>query len=98
MHGATHTRGAGGGFDDAAIDYDGATRSFDEVERLHLRKRLVPDFGWLDFDQPSPRHALRVPLRQARVGLVATGGSTCSTSAPPGRSARSGWCRLRPRR
>jgi D-proline reductase (dithiol) PrdB len=74
VHGATHTRGAGGGFDDAAIDYDGATRSFDEVERLHLRKRLVPDFGWLDFDRPSPRNPLPVPLHQARVGLVATGG------------------------
>jgi D-proline reductase (dithiol) PrdB len=64
----------GGGFDDAAVAYDGATRSFDEVERLHLRKRLVPDFEWLDFDRPSPRNALGVPLREARVGLVVTGG------------------------
>lgn len=64
----------GAGFDDAAVDYDGATRSFDEVERLHLRKRLVPDFEWLDFDQPSPRNALGAPLRDARVGLVVTGG------------------------
>ena len=62
------------GFDDDAVDYDQATRSFDEVERRHLRKRLVPDFEWLDFDQPSPRNGLRVPLRQARVGLVVTGG------------------------
>jgi hypothetical protein len=64
----------GAGFDDDAVDYDGATRSFDEVERLHLRKRLVPDFEWLDFDEPSPRNALGVPLRDARVGLVVTGG------------------------
>jgi D-proline reductase (dithiol) PrdB len=62
------------GSDDAAIDYDGATRTFDQVERLHLRKRLAPDFEWLDFDQPSPRNGLRVPLRQARVGLVVTAG------------------------
>jgi D-proline reductase (dithiol) PrdB len=62
------------GSDDAAVDYDGATRTFDQVERLHLRKRLEPDFEWLDFDQPSPRNPLRVPLRQARVGLVVTAG------------------------
>ena len=61
-------------FDDAAVDYDGAVRSFDEVERLHLRKRLVPDFEWLDFDEPSPRNRLRIPLARARVGLVVTGG------------------------
>jgi hypothetical protein len=64
----------GAGFDDAAVDYDGATRSFDEVERRHLRKRLVPDFEWLDFDQPSPRNVPAVPLRDAHVGLVVTGG------------------------
>jgi D-proline reductase (dithiol) PrdB len=64
----------GAGFDDAAVHHDGAARSFDQVERLHLRKRLVPDFEWLDFDQPSPRTALGVPLRHARVGLVVTGG------------------------
>jgi hypothetical protein len=75
VHGATPTRGSGGGFDDDAVHDDGATRSFDEVERLHLCKRLVPDFAWLDFDQPSPRNPLHVPLRQARVGLVATGGA-----------------------
>jgi D-proline reductase (dithiol) PrdB len=65
---------AGGGFDDAAVDYDGAARSFDEVERRHLRKRLAHDFEWLDFDQPSPRNTLGVPLRDARVGLVVTAG------------------------
>jgi hypothetical protein len=65
---------AGAGFDDAAVEYDGAARSFDEVERLHLRKRLVPDFEWLDFDEPSPRNRLPVPLRDARVGLVVSGG------------------------
>lgn len=64
----------GVGFDDAAVDYDGATHSFDQVERLHLRKRLAPDFGWLDFDQPSPRNPLGLPLRDARVGLVVTAG------------------------
>jgi hypothetical protein len=62
------------GSDDAAVDYNGATRTFDQVERLHLCKRLEPDFEWLDFDQPSPRNPLRVPLRQARVGLVVTAG------------------------
>ncbi len=75
MHGAIHPREPDGvGFDDAAAQYDGATHPFDEVERLHLRKRLVPDFEWLDFDEPSPRNAPGVPLRDARIGLVVTGG------------------------
>jgi hypothetical protein len=60
---------------DAAVDYAGATYSFDQVERLHLRRRLAPDFEWLDFDQPSPRNALGLPLRDTRVGLVVTAGS-----------------------
>lgn len=75
MDAATQTHEPdGAGFDDAAVDYDQAARSFDEVERRHLRKRLAPDFEWLDFEEPSPRNALRVPLREARVGLVATAG------------------------
>jgi D-proline reductase (dithiol) PrdB len=75
MHGAGQARDPDGAeFDDAAIDYDRATWSFDQVERLHLRKRLVADFEWLDFDEPSPGNALRVPLREARVGLVVTAG------------------------
>jgi Glycine/sarcosine/betaine reductase selenoprotein B (GRDB) len=74
MHAAGQAHEPGGGFDDAAVDYDGAARAFDEVERLHLRKRLVPDFEWLDFDQPSPRNTLPTPVRDARVGLVVTGG------------------------
>jgi D-proline reductase (dithiol) PrdB len=72
----------GDGFDDAAVDYDGAARSFDEVERLHLRKRLVPDFEWLDFDQPSPRNTPAVPLRDARIGLVVTAGAHLPDQRP----------------
>jgi Glycine/sarcosine/betaine reductase selenoprotein B (GRDB) len=72
----------GAGFDDAAVDYDGATHSFDEVERLHLRKRLVPDFEWLDFDQPSPRNTPTVPLRDARIGLVVTAGAHLPDQRP----------------
>lgn len=75
MDAATQTHNPdGAGFDDAAVDYDQAARSFDEVERRHLRKRLAPDFEWLDFDRPSPRNALRTPVRDARVGLVVTAG------------------------
>jgi hypothetical protein len=72
----------GGGFDEAAVDYDGAARSFDEVERLHLRKRLAPDFEWLDFDQPSPRNLPAVPLRDARIGLVVTAGAHLPDQRP----------------
>lgn len=94
MHaaGQTHEPEAAG-FDDAAVDYDGATRSFNEVERRHLRQRLVPDFEWLDFDS-SPPATLGVPLRDARVGLVVTGG----VHLPDQRPARTmGEVRLRAR-
>jgi hypothetical protein len=36
-------------FDGAAVDYEGAARPFDQVERLHVRRRLEPDLDWLDF-------------------------------------------------
>jgi hypothetical protein len=61
-------------FDDAAVEYEGSVRPFDEVERLYIRTSLVPDFEWLGFDEPSPRTQIRIPLTRARIGLVVTGG------------------------
>jgi hypothetical protein len=48
---------------------------FAVIERAYLRKNLVPDFDWVDFDRPSPRHRLGVALADARIGLVSTAGA-----------------------
>ncbi|MGH9010757.1 MAG: hypothetical protein ACRDYF_13050, partial [Acidimicrobiia bacterium] len=47
---------------------------FDDLERMYVR-RFVPDFDWLTFTDPSPRHSLAVRLENARVGLVTTAGA-----------------------
>ena len=56
---------------------------FDELERKFVQ-RFFPDFDWLHFDTPSPRRPLPVPLRQARVGLIATAGAHLPGEAPLG--------------
>jgi D-proline reductase (dithiol) PrdB len=47
--------------------------SFLRRERLHVRS-FYPSFEWAVETVPSPRNPLRVPLAQARVGLVSTAG------------------------
>ncbi len=44
-------------------------RTFPRRELLHVRS-FYPSFEWAIEAAPSPRNALRVPLAQARVGLV----------------------------
>jgi hypothetical protein len=48
---------------------------FDVIERAYVRKNLVPDFEWVDFDRPSPRNRLGVALADAGIGLVSTAGA-----------------------
>ena len=43
------------------------------LERAAVR-RNVPGFDWRTFAAPSPRHRLAMPLTDATVGLVSTGG------------------------
>ena len=64
------------------------SRGFAAVEREHLRERWLPDFEWMRFDAPSPRNPLRVPLDQARVGLVDTSGCHAVGTPPAGSSGR----------
>lgn len=54
---------------------------FDDLERDFVR-RFVPDFDWLDFPVPSPRHTLKVPLRGARVALVGSAGAHLPDQEP----------------
>ncbi len=69
-------------------DFEDDSRGFAEVERDHLRKDWLPDFEWLSRDAPSPRNPLRVPLGEARVGLVDTSGAHVVGTPPVGASGR----------
>lgn len=71
----------------AAIDNDDS-RGFAARERAHLRADWLPDFEWTAYATPSPRNRLRVPLSQARVGLVDTSGAHPSGTPPAGSSGR----------
>lgn len=64
------------------------SRGFAAVERDHLRERWLADFEWMHHDAPSPRNPLRVPLAEARVGLVDTSGCHVVGTPPAGSSGR----------
>ena len=64
------------------------SRGFAEVERAHLRASYLPDFEWTRYATPSPRNRLRVPLAEARVGLVDTSGAHAVGTPPVGSSGR----------
>lgn len=72
-----------------SIDIPGDdSRGFAEVERTHLRESSLAGFEWTAYAQPSPRNRLRVPLSQARVGLVDTSGAHVTGTPPAGSSGR----------
>src|SRR5713226_1601829 len=64
-------------FEDDSVGYD-------EVERAYIRREFEPDFEWVRFARPSRRNPLRVPLDQARVGLVSTAGAHLPDQRPAG--------------
>jgi hypothetical protein len=67
---------------------DDDSRGFATLERDHLRAEWLPDFEWIAYDAPSPRNPLRVPLAQARVGLVDTCGAHAVGMPSAGSSGR----------
>ena len=64
------------------------SEAFPDVEAAHLREHWLPTFDWLRYPQPSPRHRLRVPLSQARVGLASTAGAHRAGEPPLGAGGR----------
>jgi hypothetical protein len=67
---------------------DDDSRGFAGVEREHLRAGYLAGFEWIGYDAPSPRNLMRVPLAQARVGLVDTSGAHVAGTPPVGASGR----------
>ena len=64
------------------------SRGFAGVERDHLRAGSLAGFEWIRYDRPSPRNPMRVPLAQARVGLVDSSGAHVVGTPPVGASGR----------
>lgn len=48
--------------------------NFATVERDYIRSRILPDFDWVVYRDPSPITPLRKPLSQSRIALVTTAG------------------------
>lgn len=62
------------------------SRDFPAVEREYIRGRGRPDFDWLRFSDPSPRHRPKRPLAEARVGLMSSSGAHLTDDDPIGAS------------
>lgn len=48
---------------------------FTEIEKAFVRKKVLPDFDWTRFDQPTEPTPLKKPIEQCRVALVTTSGA-----------------------
>lgn len=48
---------------------------FTQVEKEFIRQKVLPDFDWTRFDQPTQPVPLPKPITQCRVALVATAGA-----------------------
>jgi D-proline reductase (dithiol) PrdB len=61
---------------------DGRGINFAEFERDYVRGRVYAPFDWHPFDDFSPHNPLRVPVADARVAFVTTGGVHLPSDPP----------------
>jgi hypothetical protein len=73
---------------------DDDSRGFADLERDHLRADWLANFEWITYNAPSPRNPLRVPLAQARVGLIDTSGAHEVGTPATGSSGRAALVRI----
>lgn len=64
--------------------------NFAIVERDFVRARILPDFDWVLYSQPSPINPMSKPLRQARVAMVTTAGVHLASDPPFNLKSRTG--------
>ncbi|PNU19565.1 hypothetical protein C2E25_12075 [Geothermobacter hydrogeniphilus] len=48
---------------------------FTAIEKEFIRQKVLPDFDWTRFDQPTHPVPLKKPVQQCRVALVTTSGA-----------------------
>lgn len=49
--------------------------NFLDIERDFIRGKILPDFDWLSFEEPTEPNQLTKPISQCRVALVSTSGA-----------------------
>lgn len=49
--------------------------SFLDVEGEYVRGKVLPDFQWTSFAEPTEATPLRKPINECRVSLVVTAGA-----------------------
>lgn len=54
--------------------------SFLDIEGDFIRKKVLPDFTWASFEQPTDPNPLTKPLPECRVALVTTSGACLPAS------------------
>ena len=59
-----------------------AMKTFAEVESDFVRQKVLPDFAFEQFDQPSRINPLRAPVREAQVAIVTTAGAYIDGNQP----------------
>ena len=59
-----------------------AYREFAQVEYEYVRNHVYASFDWKTFEEPSPRRRLQLPLKRARIALVATAGAHLPDQPP----------------
>lgn len=54
--------------------------SFLDIERDFIRQKILPDFEWTGFEEPTEAKPLTKPLTECRVALVTTSGAYLAAS------------------
>lgn len=49
--------------------------SFLDIEEDFIRRKVLPDFAWVSFDEPTEPNRLKKPISQCRVALITTSGA-----------------------
>lgn len=57
------------------------SRSFPEIEKDFIRQKILPEFDWVRFDQPSALNKPGKKLSQCRIALVSTAGAHLANQA-----------------
>jgi D-proline reductase (dithiol) PrdB len=65
-------------------------KTFVEIERDFVREKVLTDFEFAWFDQPSQLNRLRVPVLQATLALVGTAGAYIRSKQTPFASGKEG--------
>ncbi len=64
--------------------------NFANVEREYIRSRILPNFDWVIYSNPSPINPLKKPVSQSRAALVTTCGVHRASDSPFNLKSRTG--------